>query len=163
MRRRCGGSGASESPNEGRLSILAMSFDRSFEKLKPISGESHALEEASRRRNLRRPRPGGFDRGEEKKSDGDGAPIAESAGGAVIAVRSCGVAILAGMILYGAIWAGHGFSGPARWCAIGGHIATVAVILAGAVWPAALKLGTLARALAEARRRPSRTPNATAC
>ena len=53
-----------------------------------------------------------------KKSDGDGAPIAESAGGAVIAVRSCGVAILAGMILYGAIWAGHGFSGPARWCAI---------------------------------------------
>jgi len=29
------------------------------------------------------------------------------------------------MILYGAIWAGHGFSGPARWYAIGGHIATV--------------------------------------
>ena len=55
------------------------------------------------------------------------------------------IAVLAGMMLYGAIWAGTGFSGPAFWYAMGGHFATAAVLLVGVVaWPAAHKLGALA-------------------
>jgi hypothetical protein len=57
------------------------------------------------------------------------------------------IAVLSGAILYGGIWAGAGFFGPARWYAIGGHIAVVAVVLAGAVaWPAH-KLTALVRML----------------
>ena len=57
-------------------------------------------------------------------------------------------AIGAGHALYRTIWAGAGFSGPAFWYAMGGHIATVAVILVAALaWPAAHKLGGLARVL----------------
>ena len=39
-------------------------------------------------------------------------------------------AVLAGMMLYGAIWAGAGFSGPAFWYAMGGHFATAALLVA---------------------------------
>ena len=53
------------------------------------------------------------------------------------------IAVLSGAILYGGIWAGAGFFGPARWYAIGGHIAVVAGAVA---WPAH-KLTALVRML----------------
>ena len=66
----------------------------------------------------------------------------------VIYVAAGVIAIGAGHALYRTIWAGAGFSGPAFWYAMGGHIATVAVILVAALaWPAAHKLGALARVL----------------
>ncbi len=72
-----------------------------------------------------------------------------------------GIAILAGIILYGGIWAGTGFSGPAMWYAIGGLIAIVVAILAGAVVrPAADKLGTLGRTLASQGSPPTAEQNA---
>lgn len=40
------------------------------------------------------------------------------------------VAVLAGIALYAAIWAGTGFMGPARWYATGGHFATLAIVFA---------------------------------
>ncbi|MGO9357842.1 MAG: hypothetical protein ACLP1D_09215 [Xanthobacteraceae bacterium] len=58
-----------------------------------------------------------------------------------------GIAILAGLVLYGAIWAGVGFVGPAVWYANGGHAAILAFLLAAAiVEPAAHKLRALTTA-----------------
>jgi len=71
------------------------------------------------------------------------------------------IATLAGVTLYTVIWAGTGFSGPARWYAIGGHIAIVVVILAGAVVvPAAHKLGGISRTLAGQEYPPTARQNA---
>lgn len=66
-----------------------------------------------------------------------------------VLTASGGIAVLAGLILYGGVWAGTGFTGPAAIFAIGGAIAIIAMILAGAiVRPAADKLAALGRAMA---------------
>ena len=78
-----------------------------------------------------------------------------------VITASGGIAILAGIILYGGIWAGTGFSGPAMWYAIGGLIAIVVAILAGAiVRPAADKLGALGRTRASQSSPPTAEQNA---
>lgn len=57
------------------------------------------------------------------------------------------ISVLAGVLLYHDIWAGAGHNGPARWYAIGGYFAIVAVILTGAIaLPTVNKLDALARA-----------------
>jgi hypothetical protein len=59
-----------------------------------------------------------------------------------------GITVLAGLILYGGIWAGTGFSGPPAYYAIGGVFAIIAIILGGAIArPAADKLAALGRTL----------------
>src|SRR5579862_5238797 len=60
-----------------------------------------------------------------------------------------GITVLAGIILYGGIWSGTGFSGPAVWYAIGGAVAIVVIILGAAIArPTADKLGALGRTMA---------------
>jgi hypothetical protein len=60
-----------------------------------------------------------------------------------------GLTVLAGLILYGGVWAGTGFSGPAAYYAIGGVFAIIAIILGAAIArPAADKLVALGRTLA---------------
>ncbi len=57
-----------------------------------------------------------------------------------------GISVLAGIILYGGIWARTGSSGPALWFGIGGAVAIVAIILGAAIArPTADKLGALGR------------------
>jgi hypothetical protein len=66
----------------------------------------------------------------------------------VVFVAAGIIASGAGHALYRTLWAGAGYSGPAFWYAMGGHIATVAVLLVVALaWPAAHRLGALTRML----------------
>ncbi len=54
----------------------------------------------------------------------------------VVFVAAGVIASGAGHALYRTLWAGAGNSGPAFWYAMGGHIATVAVVLVVALaWP----------------------------
>jgi len=72
-----------------------------------------------------------------------------------------GISVLAGIILYGGLWAGTGMSGPALWYAIGGAIAIVVIILGAAIAkPTADKLGALGRALAGQGTPPTAEQNA---
>ena len=72
-----------------------------------------------------------------------------------------GITVLAGIILYGGIWAGTGMSGPALWYAIGGAIAIVVIILGAAIGrPAGDKLGALGRTMASQGKPPTAEQNA---
>ena len=72
------------------------------------------------------------------------------------------IAMIAGFVLYGAVWTGAGSAGPARLYAIGGHFATAAIavtaVLAG---PAAFRLGSLAHALARQNSPPTEEQRTT--
>jgi len=60
-----------------------------------------------------------------------------------------GVSVLAGLILYGGIWAGTGFSGPPLYYAIGGVIAIIVLVIGAMIArPAADKLAALGRTIA---------------
>jgi len=60
-----------------------------------------------------------------------------------------GVTVLAGLILYGGIWAGTGFSGPPLYYAIGGVIAIIVLVIGATIArPAADKLAALGRTIA---------------
>jgi hypothetical protein len=72
-----------------------------------------------------------------------------------------GITVLAGIILYGGIWAGTGFSGPAVYYAIGGLIAIVAIVLGAAVArPTADKLAAVGRTIAGQGKPPTAEQNA---
>jgi hypothetical protein len=74
---------------------------------------------------------------------------------------SGGLSILAGLILYGGLWAGTGFSGPAAYYAIGGLLAIIAIILGGViVRPAAEQLAALGRTLMSQGKPPTAEQNA---
>src|SRR5262245_39826986 len=60
-----------------------------------------------------------------------------------------GINVLAGLILYGGIWAGGGFAGPAMFFAIGGLIAIIVMVIGAAVArPASVKLAALGQKIA---------------
>ena len=66
----------------------------------------------------------------------------------VVAVSGL-IAVAVGHILYFGLWQGAGFSGPGFWYAAGGQPANIAVLLTSAIaWPAAYRLGAIARSLA---------------
>jgi len=79
----------------------------------------------------------------------------------VVFVAAGAIASGAGHALYRTLWAGAGNSGPAFWYAMGGHIATVAVVLVVALaWPAAHRLRALARTLLRQASPPTPEQNA---
>ena len=80
---------------------------------------------------------------------------------ATVLTAAGGITVLAGLILYGGLWVGAGFTGPAAAYAIGGAIAIIALILGFAIArPAADKLAALGSAIAGQGSPPTADQNA---